>query len=211
MSATIIPQSGEDKHQTVTPRDVKMDQNMNYHQISSGPSRRTPSHIPQCRCQQLHQVHRPTNKIRQSKPAGWFYGPSYPFISINSHVRNLATNFAFSSTVSASATLCLSIKSNKFPFFISDARKPPPSTLIQRKSNVPMGETLGIHDSELKAFKIQRCDRIESNIKQDQRPLKECVFRVCCSPHQHLTLGELRPARLTSGNFVDLMLDEIVH
>lgn len=51
----------------------------------------------------------------------------------------------------------------------------PRSYLLRKPRNVPSTDTSDVLDDNLEARKVKHRDRVECNIKKDERPLKECI------------------------------------
>lgn len=76
--------------------------------------------------------------------------------------------------------------------------------------HIPSARPLRIFYHELETFKIERCHRIKTDIKQDKGPFKECINGVCWKQSTKIR-GLLGVRKRTPCYFVDLMLDEKVN
>ena len=83
--------------------------------------------------------------------------------------------------------------------------------LLGKPLHVPFTMSLDVFYHKLKPFKVHRCHCIKADVKQDQRPFEESIYRVSCMDLvtvKHQLGDEVAP---TSWDPVDFMLDEKIY
>ena len=75
--------------------------------------------------------------------------------------------------------------------------------------DIPSACPLDVSNHQLKPFKIECRDSVKPHVQEDQRPFEESVCGVCFSTLV-VKLSHDTQELLTSGDFMDLMLNEKV-